>query len=179
MQRLLLSLLLLMPLVPAVRAYTDDPEEDIPIQRYLKNLYLGDTLEVIRRIYPPAREWPSYIEPRGQVKRYRVERAYAKKFPRRVQTMWLGMKKGRLVEIKLIYDARYTRKKGADKLAGDLALIYGKPKYTQGKYWWSDGKTVMRIFYEELPILRGADKIGVELRTTLQIMDQGLFKRTD
>ena len=85
-------------------------EDEASIQRYLGHLYLGDTLEEVRRVYPPAQEWPSFVEPRGHVTRIRVERGYVKSMPLDIDTLWLGMKKGRLVEIQLVYDAGFTRR---------------------------------------------------------------------
>ena len=160
-------------------------EEDVVIQRYLAHLYLGDVMEDIQRIYAPAQEWPSYLENTGlgHVKRYRVERSYLKVPDPKIDTMYLGMKKSALraeslVEIQLVYTAKYSRSKSAEELAGDLALIYGEPHRSEGKFWWSDGKTVLRVFYAEVPVLKGGGQ-GVELRTSLQIMEQNLFQRTD
>ena len=34
-------------------------DEDVSIQRHLVDLHLGDTLEDVQLVYPPAREWPA------------------------------------------------------------------------------------------------------------------------
>lgn len=170
-----LLLLALLALAPA-SAFADD--EDIAIQRKLGRLYLGDSLKDIKRLYKPSQEWPSYLEPRGRVNRIRVERPYLKTPDSKIDTMWLGMKRGNLVEIQLIYDAAATRAKSVEALAGEWAVIYGEPRLTEGRFWWSDGKTVLRVFYAEVPVLEGGGR-GIELRTSIQLMDAGLFERVD
>lgn len=169
---LLLALFLLPPPSP-VRA-DDSP----PIQRHLANLHFGDSLETVQRIYAPARDWPAYVEPRGHVKRMRVERLSAKKFPQRVETLWLGFKGGGLVEIQLVYDAEQTREKPVEELAGDLALLYGEANRTEDKFWWMDGSTVLRVYYTQVPVLREGRRV-VELRTTIQVMERALFRRRE
>ena len=165
-------------LLAVLPASAQPPEGTPPIQRYLGGLHLGDTLEDVQRIYPPARKWPSYVEPRGRVMRIRVERDYAKSFPSAVQTLWLGFSKGRLAEIQLVYDTRFSSKKPAEVIAGDLALIYGDPRHSNDKFWWSDGRTVLRVFYAELSALKDGAQ-SVELRTSIQILERGLFGRAD
>jgi hypothetical protein len=175
-RRFLVSLLVLTAILPIVRlALADD---DTKIERKLARLYLGDSLRDIKRIYKPIQEWPSYVEPRGHVNRYRVERSYLKNPDSKVDIMWLGMKGNNLVEIQLIYDAQATKAKSAEALAGDFAIIYGEPRLTDGRYWWSDGRTVLRVFNAEVPVLAGSGN-AVELRTSIQVMDEGVFERVD
>lgn len=153
--------------------------DDAPsIQRDLADLSLGDTLEDIQRIYPPAQEWPVTVEKRVGVKRYRIDRTATKSPAPHVDTMWLGLKHGRLVEIQLIYTAAHTRSKSMDELASDLALTYGNPRSGGGKYWWKDGGTVLRVFNAELPTVKDGGA-QVELRTTIQLMEARLFKSAD
>jgi hypothetical protein len=153
-------------------------QEDAPvIQRYLGDLYLGDSLEDVQRIYPPAQEWPSQKEPRSGVTRVRVERGYAKNFPADVDTLWLGFKKGSLVEIQLIYNARFSRKKPAERLADDMALIYGEPRRANDRFWWTDGVTVLRVFAAELPASADHGE-AVALRTSIQILERAFFRRS-
>jgi len=98
--------LLFLALLAAPALAGDDGYEDPPaIQRYLAELQLGDSLEDVQRIYPPAQDWPSHIDPRGRVTRYRVERGYAKSFPLWTHAMLLGFKRGRLVDIHVIYNS--------------------------------------------------------------------------
>lgn len=167
---------LLLALALAAPSTAQAPDETPPIQRYLADLYLGDTLDEIRQVYPPSQEWPSSVQPRGQVTRYRAERAFLKSPPPRVDTLWLGLRKSRLVEIQLVYTAEYTRAKSVEALAGDLSLIYGEPSRSRGRFWWTDGKTVLRVFYAEVPVLDGAGQ-GVELRTSIQLLEESLFRR--
>lgn len=169
----LIFALLALPLSPA-RGYDDD----LKVQRKLGKLYLGDSIKDVKRIYKPSQDWPSYVEPRGRVNRIRVERSYLKTPDPRIETMWLGVKRGSLVEIQYIYDARATKAQPVEALAADWAVIYGEPRLTNGRYWWDDGKTVLRIFYAEVPVLKGSGQ-AVELRTSVQIMDSGLFERVD
>lgn len=172
MRSLLLAALLA---VPALRARA----EDTGIQRYLHHLQLGDSLKDVQRIYPPSQDWPSYREPRGRVDRYRVERAFLRKPDPRVETLWLGMKRNRLLEIQLIYDAEYSRKRNAEEVAKDWSLIYGEPQRTEdGRYYWTDGSTVLRVFNAEVPVLKDKGTV-VELRTSVQLFDAGLFERID
>ena len=173
--RALVGLILLAFLLVPARAQEEDP---VKVDRYLVNLALGDTLDNIQRIYPPAAEWPASVEPRAHVKRYRIERAFTKYPAPHTDTMWLGLKHRRLVEIQLVYTAAYTRTKSVDALANDLALTYGEPRSGNGKFWWTDGKTVLRVFYAEVPVLKDGGT-GVELRTSLQLLEAGLFPKGD
>jgi hypothetical protein len=171
---LILSLLILPFALPAARAQEED---DTPaLQRYLVDVQLGDGLERVRWVYPPAQEWPATIDPKTGVTRYRVERGNAKIFPPRVETLYLGFRKGRLIEIEEIYNAKESRALTVEKVAGDYALVYGEAKRTDDRFWWSDGKTVLRVFPAEIPI----DKDGahaVEWRTAVQVFDHGLTGR--
>ncbi|MBI3551095.1 MAG: hypothetical protein HY077_01140 [Elusimicrobia bacterium] len=169
---------ILVSLLASARAPAQDADEPVSMQRTFVNLSLGDTLEQIQMIYPPAQEWPSFVEPRAHVKRYRVERTFTKYPAPHTDTMWLGLKRGRLVEVQLIYTAAYTRTKSVDALASDLALTYGEPRSNGGKFWWSDGKTVLRVFYAEVPVLKDGGA-GVELRTSIQLLQAGLFPKGD
>lgn len=147
------------------------------IQRQLIHLRLGYSLKKVQSIYRPAQNWPSYVEPRGHVNRVRVERAYMREPDPKIETMWLGFKRGDLVEIQLIYDAEYTRQKSAEELAADWAVIYGAPKRTEdGRYIWNDGRTVLHIFAAEVPVLQDKRQV-TELRTSIQLIERGLFER--
>lgn len=152
-------------------------EEDLEIQRSINDLQLGDSLRTVEKIYPPLKNWPSYVEPRGGVNRIRIERGFAKSLPAHIETLWLGFKKDRLVEIKIVYDALYTREKPQEELAGDLALIYGEPRRSGDKIWWSDGTTVLRALNEEVPARSEGGRRVLELRTCLQLMDAELLHR--
>ena len=143
-------LLLFLAAVPAVCQ-----DETPAIQRNLADLHLGDNIEEVQLIYPPAQEWPAQEERRVHVTRLRVEREAAKSFPSDAQVLWLGLRRGRLVDIQIIYDARYSRRRPAERLAQDLALIYGEPHRSNDKFWWTDGRTVLRVFDAELPALAG------------------------
>jgi len=171
---LFLISLLAVPVFAGEDGYEDPP----PIQRYLAELQLGDRFEDVQRIYPPAREWPSYIAPRGRVTRYRVEREYSKAFPSWTQTMMLGFKRGRLVDIQVIYNADRSGKITPEELARDLSLTYGECSRSGDKFWWADDETVMRVFPVEVPTLKDGVR-GVAWRTSIQILDKDLYKRTD
>jgi hypothetical protein len=169
----LLALLILPALAPLARAQEDD--EDTPIQRYLVHVQLGDGLERVRRVYPPAQEWPATVEPRTGVTRYKVERGNAKEFPSKVQTLFLGFKKGSLVEIEIVYDEKESRRLTVGKVAGDYALVYGESRRSGDLFFWSDGKTVLRVFPAEVPIAQDGEH-AVAWRTAVQVFDKGLFK---
>jgi hypothetical protein len=174
--RALLLALLIVPAAPAARAQEDD--EAVSIQRYLVDVQLGDGLESVRRVYPPAQEWPSTVDERTGVTRYRVSRGTAKEFPARVETIFFGFKKGRLAEIEVIYDAKKSNAETVEKLAGEYALVYGEPKRSGDRFWWTDGRTVMRVFPAEVPITKDGDK-AVSWRTAVQIFDHGLSGRSE
>ena len=174
MRALLLLGLLAMPAFAGDDGYEDPPA----IQRYLAELQLGDSLEDVQRIYPPAQDWPSHIDPRGRVTRYRVERGYAKSFPLWTQALMLGFKRGKLVDIQVIYNAKRSGEKTAEDLARDLSLTYGEGERTGDKFWWTDNRTVMRVFPVEVPTFKDGER-GVEWRTSLQILDKDLYKRID
>jgi hypothetical protein len=169
-------LLLALLAVPAV-AY-NDYDDPPPIQRYLAELELGDSLKDVQRIYAPAHPWSSHIEPRGRVTRYRVERSAAKSFPLWAQELVLGFKRGRLVDIQVIYDAERSRKKTFEDLARDISLTYGEGERSGNKFWWVDGNTVMRVFPVEVPTLKDGVS-GAEWRTSFQILEKDLYKRVD
>jgi len=164
---------LLLAAVPAVCQ-----DETPAIQRTLADLHLGDTIEDVQLIYPPAQEWPAQEERRVRVTRLRVEREAAKSFPPDAQVLWLGLRRGRLVDIQLIYDARFSHRRPAERLAQDLALVYGEPHRSNDKFWWTDGRTVLRVFDAELPARPGTER-SVELRTSVQIIERDLFHRND
>jgi hypothetical protein len=169
----LLALLILPALAPAARAQEND--EDTPLQRYLVHLQLGDGLERVRRVYPPAQEWPATIEPRTGVTRYKVERGNAKAFPPKVETLYLGFKKGSLVEIEVVYDEKQSRTLTVEKVAGEYALVYGEARRTDDRFFWSDGGTVLRVFPAEIPVTKDGEH-AVSWRTAVQVFDKGLFK---
>lgn len=174
--RAFLAALLLLPVL-SFPARADEHEEAVSIQRYLVSLQLGDSLEEVRRVYPPASEWP-VVENRGGVTRYRVERSTAKAFPSRVQILFVGFKKGRLVEIQTVYDKKKSGDWSVNKLAGEYALVYGEPRRAGNRFWWSDGKTVMRVFNFTVP-LPGDGKNAVAWRTAVQVFDEGVFGSGD
>ncbi len=173
MTRLVGALVFLMaaPISMALWAQDDAP----PIRRALDRMTLGETLKDVQRLYPPAKDWPSSVEKRTGVKRLRLERASAKSFPEHVQVLWLGFKAGRLVEIQLIYDLAFTRKKAVESLAEDLSLVYGEPRHSGDKFWWADRKTVLRVFDARIPVSKGKIQ-AVELHTAIQILEAYLFR---
>ena len=151
-------------------------DDEIAIQRHLADLQLGDTLEQIQLIYRPLSEWSSHKEPRGKVTRHRAQRHQIKNPPREIDTIWMGLRRGRLVDIQLIYTAAHTRARSVDDLASELSIIYGEGRRQGNRFWWTDGRTVLRVFYAEVPKEEG---VGLEWRTSLQVMDENLFTRTD
>ncbi len=160
------------------RAFAQD---GAPLQRYLVDLYLGDNLDTVRRVYPQAasRDWPSHIEPRTRVSRIQVRKNSAKRFPARAETLWLGLRGDRLVEIQVVYDEDYTRDNPPESLANELSRGYGDPqKSDSGKFWWTDGERVLRVYYLEVPVLVGRQK-SVGLRTCVQLMEADLLNRKE
>jgi hypothetical protein len=174
MRPLLLVALLAIPALAGDDGYADPPL----IQRQLAELQLGDSLEDVQRIYPPAQDWPNHIDSRGRVTRYRVERAYAKSFPLWTQALMLGFKRGRLVDIQVVYTAKRSGEKTPEVLARDLSLTYGEGARSGDKFWWTDSRTVMRVFPVEVPTFKDGVR-GVEWRTSLQVLDKDLWKRID
>ncbi len=174
--RALLLALLLLPALPAARAAGDD--ETPAIQRYLVDVKLGDGIETVRRIYPPASEWPATEQANAGVKRYKLERLTTKQFPRRVETLFLGFKRGRLVEIEVVYDAKKSADQPVEKLAGEYALSYGEPTRSGDRFWWSDGRTVLRVFPAEVPLAKDGDH-AVSWRTAVQVFDRELTARSE
>ena len=163
----------------AARAQEDD--ETQAVQRYLAHLHLGDSLRRVKKAYPPVSDWPSTKEPRTGVTRYRVERAAAKEFPPHTQTLYLGFKSGDLVEIEVVYDEEQSRAHTVEKVAGEYALIYGEAKRTDERYYWSDGKTVLRVFSAEIPVAKDAahGEHAVVWRTAVQVFDHALAARAE
>jgi hypothetical protein len=153
--RALLLAALLLPAAP-LRAQT---EEKLSIQPHLVGLHLGDGMNGIQEQYPPAREWPSTRDKKHGVTRYRVDKADAKKFPAHVQTLYLGMRRGSLVEIEAVYDEDYSRKQTYERLAIDYSLLYSAPHRSGDRFWWDDGSTVLRVFPAEIPV--GSDGVAL------------------
>ncbi len=178
MRALLLALLAFLAAPLNSRAGDDGYDDPPAIGRSLAELQLGDSLKDVQLIYPPAADWPSFVDPRGRVTRYRVERAYAKSFPSWAQTLALGFKKGRLVDIQVIYNAKRSSEKTSEELARDLSLTYGEGDRSGDKFWWTDARTVLRVFPLEVPTLKDS-KRGSEWRTSIQILDKDLYKRID
>ena len=170
--RFFLLMALLFSAFPTLHAEDDDTPE---IQRNLVGLKLGDKLKKVQALCPPAAEWP-FTEVSDGVRRYRVDRAVAKSLPPSVEVLFLGLKKGRLVEIQAVYNEEKSRAKSVDKLAGDYALYYGEARRAGEKFWWSDKKTVLRIFSAEIPVAKSAAK-AVVLRTAVQIFDARIVSR--
>lgn len=159
--------LLLLLCAPALAS--DSP--DLP--RCWTGLCLGDTIEQVRRIYPPKRDWSSYREPGGEVVRIHVERAYAKAFPPGTETMRLGMSGGRLVHFQLIYDKDASRRMPLDKLVVELSMSYGEPRRVGLRYFWEDGDTVLVARNAEVP---SPDGKGSMLRASVELMDAGVSR---
>jgi hypothetical protein len=172
MRALLAALILPALLHASARAQGDD----IPsLRRDLAGLSLGDSLGRARRLYPPSEAWPATVERRTGVTRYRVEPGKAKAFPAHADMLYLGFKGRKLVEIELVYDEERSRVQTVEKTVGEYALIYGAEKRTaDDRFWWSDGKTVLRVFNAELPVA-GDGAHSVALRTAMQIFDRGLL----
>ncbi len=178
MRALLLAVLILPALLPAARADEDGYDDTPALQRYLVDVSLGDGIERVRRVYPPAQEWPATVDPRTGVTRYRVERGNAKAFPSHLETLYLGFRKGRLVEIEVVYDEKQSRVQTVGKVAGEYALVYGEATRSADLYYWSDGKTVLRVFPAEIPITKDGEH-AVAWRTAVQIFDHGLAGRSE
>jgi hypothetical protein len=170
--RALLLALLILPAFPSARAQEED-EEAPKLQRYLVDVQLGDGIEEVRRVYPPATDWPATEQANAGVTRYKLERGTTKVFPPRVQTLYLGFKRDRLVEIEVVYDEKKSHAQTVEKVAGQYSLVYGEPKRSDDRFWWSDGRTVLRVFPAEIPILKDGEH-AVEWRTAVQVFEQGL-----
>lgn len=175
MRALLLAGLILLPASFSARA--EENEEAVTIQRYLVSLQLGDNIEEVRRVYPPAAEWPA-VENKSGVKRYRVERGMAKAFPPKVETLFVGFRKGRLVEVQVVYDEKTSRARTVNKLAGEYALVYGEPRRSGDLFWWSDGSTILRVFHADVPLAKDGDN-AVAWRTAVQVFDHSLSASGD
>jgi hypothetical protein len=174
----LLAVLILPAVLPAARA-DDDGYDDTPaLQRYLVDVQLGDNIERVRRVYPPAQEWPATVDKRTGVTRYLVERGNAKAYPAHVESLYLGFKRGKLVEIEVVYDEKQSRVQTVEKVAGAYALVYGEARRTDDRFYWSDGKTVLRVFPAEIPIAKDGEH-AFSWRTAVQLFDHGLSGRAD
>jgi hypothetical protein len=145
------------------------------IQRHLGGVRLGQWFGTVRKKFGAIGQWPSQEDKKTGLMRYRVERAAAKNLDPNVDVVYLSFDGHSLVEIQLIYDAAYTKTKSSEELAADWSLIYGQPRRgVDGRYAWDDGKTLLRVFDAEVP--RGPDKKGVELRTSMQMMESDLLE---
>jgi hypothetical protein len=143
------------------------------IQRQLVDLQLGDTRDVIEKVYPPRKDWKSYKDKAG-FEHIVVGKDDAKGFPEKAAEMRLILKRGRLVLLQLVYDAEASRKKPLGELVDELALAYGEPHRAGEAYWWGDSGVVVRAKNAELPVKGGDDR--VELRTSLELMVRDVFR---
>ncbi|MEK7743792.1 MAG: hypothetical protein AAB578_05340 [Elusimicrobiota bacterium] len=171
--RLLLPAFLLAALPASAR-------QDLAIQRYLASLELGDTLEIVKRVYPPIHEWSVEKLPQEEFSRVVIERGQAKGLPGQMDRLTLDLRRGRLVYMRLVYDADASREKPLGEVVVDLSLMYGEPHRSGVSYWWGDSKTVIRASNEEL--VQGeaeARKVrpkSVELRTSIELMERKIFQ---
>jgi hypothetical protein len=165
----------------AVPAFAGDDEGAYPpppVQRALVSLELGDRSKEVQLVYPPARKWTSYIDPRGRVTRYRIERDWATKFPVGAEVLLLGFKDGRLADIQVIYDAQRSRQKTAEDLARELSLTYGEPERSGSNFAWIDDRTVLRVFLVEVPVFKDGENIR-EWRVSMEVLEKNLHTRVD
>jgi hypothetical protein len=170
MRATLLALVLALPAV-AEGPLTPTPESSRSVQRYLASLRLGDTLKEIKTVYPPKRKWSSYKEPGGRLTRINVERSTSKWFPPKVSQLSIGLRFGRLAHVQVVYTVESTRAKPLSELVADLSLMYGEPRRWGETYFWFDSATVIAASYQPLKTTK-----GVELRTSLELMEKGVFE---
>jgi hypothetical protein len=145
---------------------------------------LGDAFKSVQKTYPPKKDWPSTVDRRRGVTRYKLDATLVKRFPEHVQILYLGFHgfgAGSLVEMEAVYDEAYTRKESSEQLAGEYSLLYGPAKHNGDRFWWSDGKTVLRVFPAEIPLGRGGEDGDVEprksaWRTAVQFFRQSVFE---
>lgn len=147
----------------------------VPIQRHLVSLKLGDSIDDVQQIYPPKSEWPSFRDKLG-LKRYTVEQGAAKALPEDVYKLRFGLRRKTLVYLQVIYSAESSRKKPLSELVAEMLLEYGEPRRSGETYWWSDGATVIRASNVELPVVSAWDDRNVEMLTSIEIMDHGVFR---
>jgi hypothetical protein len=166
MRRLLLAIPLLFLLAPFSSG-------KVALQRYLESLKLGDSLKEIEYVYPPKRNWGSYRDPRGDMRRMLLDRTQAKYFPVDAESLRLGFRGERLSHIQVIYTKEYSRKKPIGDLVVDLSLVYGEPRRIEETYFWWDDDTVIAV---SDAMLQAPDGSGTELRTSLELMDYELFE---
>jgi hypothetical protein len=167
--RLVLTLLL----APLLHAEPAPPVDVLtPIQRYLVSLRLGDTLEDVKKIYPPSKKWPTSEEPGSNMIRVDVRRENARTFPDNVSFMRLSLKNGRLARIVLIYDKHESRRRSLDRLVRELSLQYGEPRRRGPRYWWQDQGAVILAVHAEILSKSGKAR---ELRPSLELMDLDAF----
>ncbi|MDE2292736.1 MAG: hypothetical protein KGL53_11700 [Elusimicrobia bacterium] len=162
----LLALLAALPGAPARAA--DAP----PIRRFLESVKLGDTLAVVRQVYPPTRKWSRTMEPSGGVERIIIQTGQARYLPDAVESMSLDFKRGRLVRLEVVYSREETKKKPLESLVDDLALDYGEPRRADETYFWWDERTVLAASRVPQPDPSGK---GTELRVRLAVMDRPYF----
>lgn len=167
----LLAVLAALP--PAPRA-----QETVPIRRFLESVKLGDSLDTVRQVYPPTKEWTRARELKGGLERISIQRGQAKYLPDAVESMTLGFRHGRLVRLEVVFGRDWTKKKPLERLVGDLALDYGEPRRSGESYFWWDSKTVLvagRLLKPASPDGEAAsDK--AEVRATLAVMDRAYFE---
>ncbi|HAH08064.1 MAG TPA: hypothetical protein DCM05_16330 [Elusimicrobia bacterium] len=161
----LLALLLVLSAVPASAAR---------IQRLLADLQLGDTRDMVEKVYPPKKTW-KVVKDKAGFERITLVPGDAKGFPETLAELRLTLRRGRLVLIQLVYDEDASRKTPLNELVGELSLAYGEARRAGQAYWWSGSGAVVRARQAELKAPGKEER--VELRTSLELMDRDLFGR--
>lgn len=169
-----------LPLFLALLAGPASAGRDASIQRYLASLELGDTLEVVKQVYPPTADWTAEKLPEEGLSRIVIGRGQAKGLPGQAERLTLDFRRGRLVYLRLVYDSESSRKKPLEEVAVDLSLMYGEAHRSGVSYWWGDSDTVIRVSYEELALGEGDERRlrpkSVELRTSIELMERKIFR---
>jgi hypothetical protein len=141
------------------------------IQRYLISLKLGDTMKEIHAVYPPKKKWRKSKERNTRLTRILIEKGSSKWFPGNVGAVRLGMRRGKLAHLQVVYNRDYSRKKTVGELVRDYSLIYGEPRRYGDSYFWWDSETVLAVSNAEVKTAK-----GVEFRTRLELMEKGYFE---
>jgi len=153
-------------------AFAPAAAEEASIQHYLESIILGDTVEQVEMVYPPKKKWPRSREPKTRLDRIELEKGTAKFFPAWARKMLLGLRRGRVARIQVIYDKARSRKKPLELLAVDYSLVYGEPRRIGETYCWWDSSRVLVASNVQIPSGRGK---GKEVRTSLELMERKYF----
>lgn len=145
---------------------------DVPLERGLHGVSLGDTLWRVKKRFPPRGDWPKLKDLEAGLTRLELDRENAKSFSPDVEKMRLGFSWGTLSYLQVIYTKDHSKRRTLEKVVKDFAINYGEPRRAGETFFWRDWRTAVRVSQVGLPT---GKKGALELRTSIEVMTRSVF----